>query len=116
MKYIQAYNSTIDTAALRLLTTTNRACFQGLVLIRNLAAQPHKDSSDYKAGWVGMCCFGDFVGGELVIPVLNMKFEFQPVDIVFFRSALVEHYVLPFVGVRTSFVLFSYNDVIGAFD
>ena len=51
-KYIQVYQSAIHTAALRILTTTNRACFQGLVVIRNLAAHPHKDTSDYKNGWV----------------------------------------------------------------
>ena len=39
---------TSHTGAWRIKTATNRACFQGLVVIRNLAAQPHKDSSDYK--------------------------------------------------------------------
>ena len=62
-KYVKAYQEALPTGALR-ITATNRACFQGLVVIRNLAA--HKDTSDYKKGWVAMCCFGEFTGGELV--------------------------------------------------
>ena len=90
----KTYQRALRTGALRIMTATNRACFQGLVVIRNLAALPHKDSSDYKKGWVAMCCFGDFTGGELVIPVLKMMFKFQPGDVIFFRSTILEHYVL----------------------
>lgn len=97
-----------------MMTTTKRACFQRVVLIRNLAAQPHKDTSDYKDGWVGMCCWGDFTGGHLVIPILGIQLQFKPGDIVFFRSTLLEHYVLPFEGERNSLVFFSQH-VIGAF-
>lgn len=77
------------------------------MVIRNVAADPHKDSSDYKNGWVGMCCFGDFTGGELVVSILGMKFQVQPGDVIFFRLTLLEHYVLPIIGDRTSFVFLS---------
>ena len=36
---------------------------------------------DYEALWI-----------ELVIPILKMKFQFQPEDVIFFRSNLLEHY------------------------
>ena len=110
-KYVKAYQEALPTGALRIMTATNRACFQGLVVIRNLAAQPHKDTSDYKKGWVTMCCFGEFTSGELVIPVLKMRFQFQPGDVIFFRSTLLEHYVLPFMGNRTSLVFFTHHNV-----
>ena len=110
-KYVGTYQQALRTGALRIMTATNRACFQGLVVVRNLAAQPHKDGSDYKKGWVAMCCFGDFTGGELVIPVLGMKFRFQPGDVIFFRSTLLEHYVLPFIGDRTSLVFFTHHNL-----
>lgn len=32
---------------------------------------------------------------ELVNPVLKMRFQFQPGDVIFFKSTLLEHYVLP---------------------
>lgn len=112
-QYAATYQQTARTGALRILTATNRACSQGLVVIRNLAAQPHEDSSDYKKGWVAMCCFlGDFTGGELVIPALKMMFKFQPRDVIFFRSTLLEHYVLPFTGDRTSLLFFTHHNVI----
>lgn len=108
---METYRQALRTGALRIMTATSRACFQGLVVIKNLAALPHKDSSDYKTGWVAMCCFGGFTGGELVIPVLKMVFKFQPGDVIFFRSALLEHYVLPFEGDRTSLVFFTHHNV-----
>ena len=110
-KYVDTYQQALSTGALRVMTATKRACFQGLVVIRNLAAQPHRDKSDYKKGWVAMCCFGNFTGGELVIPMLKMKFKFQPGDVIFFRSTVLEHYVLPFVGDRTSLVFFTHHNI-----
>ena len=110
-QYVDSYQQTAHTGALRIMTATNRACFQGLVVIRNLAAQPHKDNSDYKQGWVAMCCFGNFTGGELVIPALKMTFKFEPGDVIFFRSTLLEHYVLPFTGDRTLLVFFTHHNV-----
>lgn len=114
-EYVDAYSECLHTSALTTLTTTGRACFQGLVLVKNLAAEPHKDTSDYKRGWVGMTWSGSYTGGELVVPILGIKISCQPGDVVFFRSTELEHYVLPFVGDRSAFVFFSHQDVMGAF-
>ena len=86
------------------------------MLIRNLAAEPHKDKSDYTDGWVVMCCWGSFKGGNLVIPALKQRFEFSPGDVMIFRSCLLEHYVMPFVGERSSIIFFSQNDIMGNFE
>ena len=110
-QYVDTYQQAAHTGALRIMTATHRACFQGLVVIGNLAAHPHKDSSHYKKGWVAMCCLGDFTGGELVKPPLKMMFKFQPEDVIFFRSTLLSHYVLPFTGDRTSLVFFTHHNV-----
>ncbi|RPB23438.1 hypothetical protein L211DRAFT_268831 [Terfezia boudieri ATCC MYA-4762] len=96
-----------------ILTTSRRAWFQGIVFIRNLAAEPHKDRSDYADGWVIMCCWGDFVDANLVIPALNLRFAFKPGDVVIFRSTLLGHYIMPFEGERSSTVFFSHNHVMG---
>ena len=50
---------------------SRRACFQGMVLIQNLAVEPHTDKSDYKYGWIAMCCCSMFTGGNLVITALK---------------------------------------------
>ena len=110
-QYVDTYQQADRTGALRIMTATHRACFQGLIVIRNLAAHPHKHSSDYKKRWVAMCCFGDFTGGELVIPLLKMMFKFEPGDMIFFMWTLLEHYVLPFTGHRTSLVFFTHHNI-----
>lgn len=113
--YRNAYEKAlITTPPLQVLTYTKRACFQGLAVVHNLAVEPHKDNSDCKNGWVAMCCWGEFEGGELVLPTLKLALKFQPGDVVFFRSALLYHYLMPFVGHRTSFVFFTHQDVVEA--
>ena len=49
------------------MTATNRSCFQGLVVVRNLAVQPHKDKSDYKKVALGI------LQEVSLVPVLKMK-------------------------------------------
>ena len=44
-----------------------------------------------------------------------MRFQFQPGDVIFFRSTLVEHYVVPFVGNRTSLVFFTHHNELNSF-
>lgn len=111
--YTAAYDNALTVSPpLQLLTYTRRACFQGLVVVHNLAVEPHKDHSDSKTGWVAMCCWGEFIGGELVIPTLKLSLKFQPGDVIFFRSTLLYHYLMPFVGQRTSFVFLSHEHVI----
>ncbi|KAF8440640.1 hypothetical protein BGX38DRAFT_847991 [Terfezia claveryi] len=73
LHYLQQYRAACELLPLASWTTSRRACFQGIVLIRNLAAEPHKDKSDYKDGWVVMCCWGKFTRGELVIPTLQQR-------------------------------------------
>lgn len=47
LNYLQEYKNAADNSPLHGWTTSQLACFQGIVLIRNLAAEPHKDRSDY---------------------------------------------------------------------
>lgn len=116
LQYLLQYRLKAETTPLYGLTTSRRACFQGLALIRNLAAEPHKDKSDFKDGWVVMACFGNFTGGQLIIPHLELRIPFQPGDVVVFRSTLLEHYILPYEGERSSIVFFSHQDVMGNYE
>ncbi|KAF8435252.1 hypothetical protein BGX38DRAFT_1217775 [Terfezia claveryi] len=63
-----------------------------------------------------MCCWGKFTGGELVIPALQQRFEFQPEDVIIFHSCLLEHYVMPFIGKRSTVIFFSQHNVMGNFE
>ena len=88
--------------------------FQGMLPIRNLAAELYQDKSDYKDGWV-MCYWGKLTG-DLVIPRLTQKFRFQPGDIVIFRSSLLEHNIMPFEGERGSIVFVSQHNLMGHYE
>ncbi|RPB18183.1 hypothetical protein L211DRAFT_877800 [Terfezia boudieri ATCC MYA-4762] len=109
------YRNAAENSPLYGWTTSRRACFQGIVLIWNLAAKPHKDRSDYADSWVIICCWGEFGGGDLVVPDLKLRFAFKHGDVVVFRSTLLEHYIMPFDGERSSTIFFSHNHVMGAF-
>ena len=111
-KFHDNYNYLANTTPLKLLQVSGRCCFFGLAVLRNLQAEPHKDVSDAKKGWVAMCCDGDFEGGELVISELRLKIAFKPGDVIFFRSAILQHFILPFDGKRTSFVFFSHANLL----
>lgn len=100
-----------DATALSTIHTCGRACFLGTAVLRNFQVRPHKDSRDPRDGWVGMTCFGDFQGGELVVPELGCKFQYQEGDVVFFRSAVLKHFVTAFEGERSAFVWFTKDDM-----
>ena len=105
-----------DVWSLDSWTTTRRTCFQGIVLTRNLEAEPHKDRSGDRDGWVVMCCWGNFTGGDLVIPALQKRFEFKPGDVVILRSTLLEHYIMPCEGQRSSIMFFGNRCAMGNFE
>jgi len=89
------------------MKVSGRCCFLSTALLINQHVLPHKDGNDIPGGWVGMTVFGSFTGGFLCLPDLNIKVPFQPGDVVYFRSAVLEHYVTDFVGQRYSCVLFT---------
>ncbi len=60
-----------------------------------------------------MCCFGEFSGSEFVVPALRMRFDFKPGDILFLRSAVLEHYVTAIEGFRSSMVFFTKKQLHG---
>ncbi|KAI9886450.1 MAG: hypothetical protein M1823_001768 [Watsoniomyces obsoletus] len=98
-------------SALSSLHYSSRDCFLGRVLLRNLVAEPHKDALDTRTGWVAICCFGNFTGGDLVVPDLGVRLQLRPGGVVFLRSALFVHFLTDFKGERTSMVFFSHESL-----
>ena len=43
-------------------------------------------------------------------PSIDVKLAFQPGDVVFFRSAVLEHFIAPCTLPRSSFVFFSHSN------
>jgi hypothetical protein len=62
-------------------------------VLTGLCCSPHRDSKDTIDGWVANIAFGDFEGGYLEVPQVGLQFDLRPRDVVFMRSALLQHSV-----------------------
>ncbi|KAI9833648.1 MAG: hypothetical protein M1826_006738 [Phylliscum demangeonii] len=52
-----------------------------------LAAPPDDDDEKYRGGgWVAVCCFGDFTGGDVLLPELDVRLCLRPGDVLFLRA------------------------------
>jgi hypothetical protein len=60
-------------------------------MFTNLCCSPHRDLRDTLDGWVADVAFGDFEGGYLKVPQVGRRFDLQPGEVVFMRSALLQH-------------------------
>jgi hypothetical protein len=69
----------------------------------------HIDTKDWKNGFCVVITFGDYVGGELHFPGLNITLNLQQRDVVFFQSHKLEHGNKDTIGTRHSLVLVSHN-------
>lgn len=109
-EYHKNYKEWAAKTPLSVLSTAPEICFTSLGVVRNLRAQvaPYKDTNVVKSGWVVMCCWGDFTGGNLVLPDLKVQWEFRTGDVLFFRADLLKHAVATYEGNRTTFVFYEF--------
>jgi hypothetical protein len=110
-QYRQAYEGWLKETALPMIHTTTRACFLGMAVVVNKRVGPHKDVGDVRDGWVAMMAVGNYKGGAVVLPALGIQLQHEPGDVIFFRSAVLEHFVAPFEGDRAAVVFFTKNDL-----
>jgi Oxygenase domain of the 2OGFeDO superfamily len=68
-------------------------CWAHRAFLFNLDTHAHRDVRDYRLGYAVIVVFGAFTGGEFVIPGLNIKFPFQPGDVIFIRGQALQHYI-----------------------
>ena len=71
----------------------------------------HIDRDDDKYGFCWLVPLGDWEGGDLIFPQLNVRIKLKPGNILAFRSNLLVHGNLPFSGVRHSLVFFTHNNL-----
>lgn len=67
----------------------NRSCFLGMATVWKLNVDAHIDRNDWSI--CALTCGGNFAGGRLHLPDLNVTFRCKPGDIVIFRSNLLYH-------------------------
>jgi hypothetical protein len=82
-----------DNTAASIIRTTLQNCFLGMAVLTSLCYSPHQDSKDTMNGWVADMAFGDFERGYLEVPQVGLQFDLRLRDVVFMRSALLQHSV-----------------------
>lgn len=111
-KYVRTCRDNLLTAhPMKVYTSSERACFMRVAISRKSQDGPHEDRTDFPDGWAAMCCFGDFTGGTLCLPDIDIKgkgvqIAYKPGNVLFVQSA-TEHFVSPFEGERSGIVCFS---------
>lgn len=81
--------------------------FSGLVLNFNVATTVHRDTKDQSICLVMPLFDRSTTGGHLCIKELGLVVEMKSLDLVIFRSSLLTHFNLHYVGKRASIVLHS---------
>ncbi|KAK5659775.1 hypothetical protein OQA88_986 [Cercophora sp. LCS_1] len=79
---------------------TDEDFVSSLVLGVNGHIQRRKDSNDIKGGLAGLCTFGNYHGGELCIPQLNLKVPYKPGTCAIIRGTDLAHLVSDYSGPR----------------
>ncbi|KAK0185382.1 hypothetical protein F5146DRAFT_937634, partial [Armillaria mellea] len=67
----------------------NQSCFLGLAMVWKLQVDAHADECDWHLCTI--TCGGNFMGGALHLPDLNISLEYKLGDIVIFRSSMLYH-------------------------
>ncbi|KAE8440977.1 hypothetical protein EG329_006140 [Mollisiaceae sp. DMI_Dod_QoI] len=98
-----------DDTGMDAIRYTQNQSFLGIASLRNVQVHNHKDKGDVRDGWIGMTCVGAFTDGELCLPDLNLKVRFLPGDLIFFRIAVLQHFIRATVGERSSVLFFSHS-------
>ncbi|KAK0191928.1 hypothetical protein F5146DRAFT_1135653 [Armillaria mellea] len=67
----------------------NQSCFLGLAMVWKLQVDAHVDERNWHLCTI--TCGGNFMGGALHLPDLDVSLEYKPGDIVIFRSSMLYH-------------------------
>lgn len=74
------------------------ALFPGLAIIKNRQTQLHRDKRGAQYAGDFLSVFGDFVGGDLSLPDLNLDFEWTSGAACFFDGRTFSHEVKSWEG------------------
>jgi len=68
---------------------------------------PHRDVNDPPDGWVAMIAIGEFTGGHLYLPDINVALPHRNGDVIFFRSWVLKHFIQRYEGEYRYVIVFS---------
>jgi hypothetical protein len=71
----------------------------------------HIDRDDDKYGFCWLIPLGDWEGGDVIFPQLNIRVKLKPENILAFRSNLLVFGNLPYFVIKLSLVFFTHNNL-----
>lgn len=78
----------------------------------NKETPEHNDGHSPLRGWDALSAAGDFEGGNIYFPELNVEIPYLPGDVIFLRGKILRHGIRPWVGKkRFSMAWFIHEDV-----
>jgi len=83
---------------MKVLQSIDSLAWEGRSIQYNRQTPLHADSTDPPTAWVALVALGEFKGGSLFIPRLNLVLYYEPGTIIFLRGHILPHQVLPFYG------------------
>jgi hypothetical protein len=92
-KYHDCYQALRRAGSLGHLDQGEDGCFTDQAVLINVAVKPHRDHNDDRGGWVASYSFGSFRGGNAVFPELWARLGQTAGDLLFSRSAVLEHWI-----------------------
>jgi len=87
-------------------------CFTTIAINFNYATYLHCDKTDFRNGMAAVIVFGEFDGGQILLPSIRCRILAKNGDLYFVSSWDLLHGVGRYVGDRYSVVLF-FNDNVG---
>ena len=84
--------------ATKLILKENLSVWLEKAILINETTEWHRDIGDKQDGWCAICYFGEYVGGELFLPDLEVRIDVQPGDIVLIRSYALVRFVNHWTG------------------
>ena len=86
--------------------------YEGRELLFNRLSGLHTDSQDPPLAWAILTAFGEFKGGYIFLPNLELRIRLEPGDIVLIRGRVVPHLIEDWTGgQRISIPHFTHSSV-----
>jgi hypothetical protein len=85
---------------------------EGKAIMWNRQTPYHVDGADPKNAWVTLMTLGEFTGGDLLFPSLNLRLKYEPGTIILFKGRRFPHVVESWEGgQRISIVHFTHESL-----
>lgn len=111
---LQTLSSELESkcAYLRALNAIDPLLLLGRVVLFNRKTPLHRDNRDPNNGWACLVAIGDFKGGSVYMPDINLRVRLEPGDALLLRGHALQHEVDDWdAGQRISLAHFTHQSL-----